>query len=293
MQAIPVSFFLPAVEVSLGPGSRSAAKPSPVGLGFPGHGPEKVPPCQVRGATAASIAGSNLATFKLVISIPPNPHLVIPLSYRLWPSAAGQGFSLTILSEAEHIVRVDFHPREAARFCEPVDNSAFQPRDYTMAAVMDYEALKEQWSDVEERDGVRLSWNVFPSSRMVSTVATSLTVLRPCLTNFTGSFAPRGTHWSFIYPFEGETGVAPFAIRTGHLQTAMSLRTQSVLVKQPDAKNAHCHADNSTARSTFARASGSAPSVCRATPCHRTIRTSRPMPSLLSCTPRTQPSSTD
>jgi protein transport protein SEC23 len=33
---------------------------------------------------------------------------------------------------------------------------------------MDYEALKEQWSDVEDRDGVRLSWNVFPSSRMVS-----------------------------------------------------------------------------------------------------------------------------
>jgi hypothetical protein len=33
---------------------------------------------------------------------------------------------------------------------------------------MDYEALKEQWGEVEDRDGVRLSWNVFPSSRMVS-----------------------------------------------------------------------------------------------------------------------------
>jgi protein transport protein SEC23 len=31
---------------------------------------------------------------------------------------------------------------------------------------MDYEALKEQWSDVEERDGLRLSWNTFPSTRM-------------------------------------------------------------------------------------------------------------------------------
>jgi len=31
---------------------------------------------------------------------------------------------------------------------------------------MDYESLKEQWSDVEERDGIRLSWNTFPSSRM-------------------------------------------------------------------------------------------------------------------------------
>lgn len=33
---------------------------------------------------------------------------------------------------------------------------------------MDYEAFKEQWSEVEDRDGIRLSWNVFPSSRMVS-----------------------------------------------------------------------------------------------------------------------------
>ncbi|KAF2872415.1 Sec23/Sec24 trunk domain-containing protein [Massariosphaeria phaeospora] len=31
---------------------------------------------------------------------------------------------------------------------------------------MDYEGLKEQWSEIEEKDGVRLSWNTFPSSRM-------------------------------------------------------------------------------------------------------------------------------
>lgn len=31
---------------------------------------------------------------------------------------------------------------------------------------MDHEALKEQWSDIEDRDGIRLSWNTFPSSRM-------------------------------------------------------------------------------------------------------------------------------
>ncbi|KAF2794737.1 protein transport protein SEC23 [Melanomma pulvis-pyrius CBS 109.77] len=31
---------------------------------------------------------------------------------------------------------------------------------------MDYEGLKEQWSEIEDRDGVRLSWNTFPSSRM-------------------------------------------------------------------------------------------------------------------------------
>jgi hypothetical protein len=31
----------------------------------------------------------------------------------------------------------------------------------------DYEALKDQWSDIEETEGLRLSWNTFPSSRMV------------------------------------------------------------------------------------------------------------------------------
>ncbi|KKA28589.1 hypothetical protein TD95_004730 [Thielaviopsis punctulata] len=31
---------------------------------------------------------------------------------------------------------------------------------------MDYESLKEHWSNAEDRDGVRLSWNVFPSTRM-------------------------------------------------------------------------------------------------------------------------------
>lgn len=34
-------------------------------------------------------------------------------------------------------------------------------------AAFDYETLKDQWNEVEERDGVRLSWNTFPSSRMV------------------------------------------------------------------------------------------------------------------------------
>ena len=32
---------------------------------------------------------------------------------------------------------------------------------------MDFESLKDQWSEVEDRDGIRLSWNTFPSSRMV------------------------------------------------------------------------------------------------------------------------------
>ena len=32
---------------------------------------------------------------------------------------------------------------------------------------MDYDALKDSWSEVEDTDGVRLSWNVIPSTRMV------------------------------------------------------------------------------------------------------------------------------
>ena len=35
---------------------------------------------------------------------------------------------------------------------------------------MDYETLKDQWSEVEDRDGIRLSWNCIPSTRMVSKV---------------------------------------------------------------------------------------------------------------------------
>lgn len=39
---------------------------------------------------------------------------------------------------------------------------------------MDYEALKDQWSEVEDRDGIRLSWNTFPSTRMVSLIPAHL-----------------------------------------------------------------------------------------------------------------------
>jgi len=47
---------------------------------------------------------------------------------------------------------------------------------------MDYESLKEQWSDVEERDGIRLSWNTFPSSRMVGPpICEGRAALHPCL----------------------------------------------------------------------------------------------------------------
>lgn len=47
---------------------------------------------------------------------------------------------------------------------------------------MNFEALKDQWNEVEDRDGVRLSWNVFPSTRMVSrTILEALVGIDPIL----------------------------------------------------------------------------------------------------------------
>ena len=46
----------------------------------------------------------------------------------------------------------------------------------------DFEALKEQWSEIEDRDGVRLSWNTFPSSRMVGLTLGYLLILCGMLT---------------------------------------------------------------------------------------------------------------
>ena len=61
---------------------------------------------------------------------------------------------------------------------------------------MDYEALKDQWSEVEDRDGIRLSWNTFPSTRMVSLVSAHLAGLYSCR-----SRKPPG----LLYPLEPST----------------------------------------------------------------------------------------
>lgn len=66
---------------------------------------------------------------------------------------------------------------------------------------MDYETAKEQWGEVEDRDGVRLSWNTFPSSRMVGFIE----CLTSCqLTPFTGSFKARCSDRRTLHPLEGE-----------------------------------------------------------------------------------------
>jgi hypothetical protein len=71
---------------------------------------------------------------------------------------------------------------------------------------MDYEALKDQWTDVEERDGVRLSWNTFPSSRMVCFTPSLMSLPSPnCCTGSISLSCPYRGH---VHSPEGENGLA-------------------------------------------------------------------------------------
>lgn len=66
---------------------------------------------------------------------------------------------------------------------------------------MDYETAKEQWGEVEDRDGVRLSWNTFPSSRMV---AFNEFLIFYQLTLFAGSLKASCSDRRTLHPLEGE-----------------------------------------------------------------------------------------
>ena len=66
---------------------------------------------------------------------------------------------------------------------------------------MDYEALKDQWSEVEDRDGIRLSWNTFPSSRMVNLAFPFILIDAH---GVQGSFPAGGAHWSPLHAFKRE-----------------------------------------------------------------------------------------
>jgi hypothetical protein len=94
---------------------------------------------------------------------------------------------------------------------------------------MDHEALKEQWSEIEDRDGIRLSWNVFPSSRMVSCAPPTQ---RPddCAYLRIGSFTTRGAHRCCVHTSEREARYATVAIRACNLQAAMSSCLEPLLV---------------------------------------------------------------
>jgi len=92
---------------------------------------------------------------------------------------------------------------------------------------MDYEALKDQWSEVEDRDGIRLSWNTFPSSRMVILTLKGLFDMAHLLQ---GSFSTRRTHRSPLHALEGEARRPVAAIRTSDLQSSLSSRSESFRV---------------------------------------------------------------
>jgi hypothetical protein len=92
---------------------------------------------------------------------------------------------------------------------------------------MDYESLKEQWSEIEDRDGVRLSWNIFPSSRMV---CGSLSLHSLLIANTAHRKPPgllvrqsgrgsvqlilmlRSAYWCNVHTSEGETRLAAPAV---------------------------------------------------------------------------------
>lgn len=94
---------------------------------------------------------------------------------------------------------------------------------------MDYEALKESWSEVEDRDGVRLSWNVFPSSKMVSCVSSVQTGGDRGANQKIGSVTTSRTNWCSLYTVERKARNAPAAVRASYLQATVSLRLEPFL----------------------------------------------------------------
>ena len=75
---------------------------------------------------------------------------------------------------------------------------------------MDYEALKDQWSDVEDRDGIRLSWNTFPSTRMVRDSDPVSPSPHHSLILDIGSVPLGRSHRCRLHPVEGKARL-PFA----------------------------------------------------------------------------------
>ena len=79
---------------------------------------------------------------------------------------------------------------------------------------MDYEALKDQWSEVEERDGVRLSWNVFPSTRMVRSQLLDRQITSD---RHAGGFTARCTYRRALHSSERKARHSAATVRACHL----------------------------------------------------------------------------
>ena len=88
--------------------------------------------------------------------------------------------------------------------------------------------MKEQWGEAEDRDGIRLSWNVFPSSRMVGSFYLDRLFIHANLIK--GSLSPCRADWSFVHTFEGEARYATLAVRADNLQASLQGCSQPILV---------------------------------------------------------------
>jgi hypothetical protein len=156
---------------------------------------------------------------------------------------------------------------------------------------MDYDALKDQWSEVEDRDGVRLSWNTFPSSRMV------------CHTLggagrrswFAGSFEARCSHRSPLHAFEREARYPSLELRACDLQSSVQSSAESLFVylTQSQSYTVPLFVLTWQGMSIFGLDYGSAPSVFNETPSLHTTKTLLKMLSLLSYTLSIRLSSTN
>lgn len=169
---------------------------------------------------------------------------------------------------------------------------------------MDYETLKEHWSEVEDRDGVRLSWNVFPTSRMVST---QNHITRHMAKGFEGGVAACGTHRRFVHAAERETRHSFTAIRARDVQAALPVCFEPVLVRLEAQTYPMLRGETTFARRFQSRhlahlntvksmcepGFGSARSVCREINFPPITRTLPRMPFLPNCTRATRQLNTD
>ena len=94
---------------------------------------------------------------------------------------------------------------------------------------MDYDTLKDQWSEVEDRDGIRLSWNTFPSSRMVflqhSIACDGWAYIVP-----PGSLEACCSHWGSLHSLKRKARHPTITLRTHSMQSSMSSSAQPVCV---------------------------------------------------------------
>ena len=142
----------------------------------------------------------------------------------------------------------------------------------------DFDALKDQWSEIEDRDGIRLSWNTFPSSRMVwqplaSRRSPYSSRSERILTWIEGSLPSRRSHRRALYTLEGEDRHSSASIPACGMPGTMQGRPQPFLVGGLVFAGTS-KANKSSARLTCVPECGYVPSASAAMASRRTTKTS-------------------